>query len=82
MAYTGPEWITAAGSLGTVKELVPFTFDLKVFTGPYTGTFKVIAGTLPNGIRLTEHGNVAGYPCTQVSGVPVSYTHLTLPTKA
>lgn len=71
MAYTGPQWLTPAGSLGRIKELIPFSFDLDASTGPYSGTFKVISGTLPNGIRITEHGNVAGYPCTQVTGVPL-----------
>ena len=71
MAYTGPSWLTPAGSLGRIKELIPFSFDLDASTGPYTGTFRVISGTLPIGIRITEHGNVAGYPCTQVTGVPL-----------
>lgn len=66
------QWITNAGSLGIAVELEPFSVDLKVNTGLLRAKFNLISGQLPPGLRLSEQGNISGYPVGQLSGVPLA----------
>lgn len=67
-----PSWITRAGSLGIAVQLEPFSVDLKVQTGIYRATFKVISGQLPPGLSLSERGNITGYPIGKLGGIPLA----------
>lgn len=67
-----PQWITRAGSLGIAVELEPFSVNLAVQTGDARAQFKLISGQLPPGLRLTQQGNISGYPIGKLSGVPLA----------
>ena len=57
---TTPTWITAAGFLGTVTELVS-TSTIISAQGTDT-TYAVISGHLPLGLSLSSTGIIAGTP--------------------
>jgi hypothetical protein len=68
-----PQWITAAGSIGTIPEGVFYRVTLRAEAAPgETVYYQLIAGHLPAGIQLTTAGFVEGIPVNLVSvqGVP------------
>jgi hypothetical protein len=70
-----PVWETPAGSLGVVPESIFYQQNL-VAVDPDGGQvlYKVIAGSLPEGVQCTETGVVVGTPLatTGLQGVPVA----------
>lgn len=69
-----PQWITPAGSLGSIAEgeFYKTTIVAAADVGE-TVYYRLIAGTLPNGIQITPNGTLAGIPSTtaNVQGVPL-----------
>jgi hypothetical protein len=68
-----PQWITAAGSLGTIPEGVFYQVPISAVANGEDVFFRVIAGQLPTGIQITSAGVVEGVPRSilNVQGVPV-----------
>jgi hypothetical protein len=68
-----PQWITPPGNLGTVAEGLFFTSPVEA-VDPDGGIvkYKLIAGTLPEGIQVKANGIVEGVPqaFAKVQGVP------------
>jgi hypothetical protein len=69
-----PQWITPAGSLGTIPEGVFYSTPL-VAVEPDLGDpvyYQLIAGTLPAGIQIQQTGIINGVPkaVANVQGVP------------
>ena len=68
-----PQWITDAGSLGTIAEGLFFNVPV-IAEDPDGGTVKysLVAGELPEGIQVTLNGVVEGVPTpfARVRGVP------------
>lgn len=66
-----PVWITPAGSLGTIAEGIFFTLPL-VAVDPDLSTvyYKLVSGSLPAGVQITDTGNVIGVPSAKAQGVP------------
>lgn len=58
-----PQWITKAGNIGTIQELVYFDKTLEV-TDPAGGgiNYKFLAGELPPGIQVIKEGKLQGVP--------------------
>lgn len=68
-----PQWITAAGSIGTIPEGVFYRVTLRAEADPgETVFYQLIAGRLPAGIQLTTAGTVEGIPVNLITiqGVP------------
>lgn len=55
------KWITPAGNLGLITERVTFNLQLNV-ESETTVVFKLIAGNLPQGLRLLDSGKIVGSP--------------------
>jgi hypothetical protein len=70
-----PQWITTAGSLGTIPEGVFYSTPLIAVDplGEDTVYFALIAGQLPSGVQIQQTGILAGVPLAvaNVQGVPV-----------
>jgi len=72
-----PVWITPAGNLGIIPEGIFYQQSLKAYDpAPEPGTdlyYRVIAGTLPQGIQCSATGLIAGVPLAVASlqGVPL-----------
>jgi hypothetical protein len=68
-----PQWITPAGSLGTIPEGVFYQIPILATVAGQDVFFRVIAGQLPTGIQITSAGVVEGVPrnILTVQGVPV-----------
>lgn len=69
-----PIWITPAGSLGIIPESEFFQQNLQAYDPDATPVFfRLIAGTLPDGIQLAANGAMTGVPLAVASlqGVPV-----------
>lgn len=55
-----PQWITPVGFLGTATERIATSVSLEVIN---TGTFSIISGTLPGGLKLNSTtGIISGTP--------------------
>lgn len=67
-----PQWITPAGSLGTIPEGVFYSIPIEAVANSETVYYMVLAGQLPAGIYLNENGLLAGIPQSVVTiqGVP------------
>jgi hypothetical protein len=72
-----PVWITPAGNLGTIPEGIFYQQSIKAYDPvPEPGTdlyYRVIAGTLPQGIQCSATGLIAGVPqaIASLQGVPL-----------
>ena len=70
-----PVWETPAGNLGVIPESIFYQQNL-IATDPNGGDvfFRLIAGTLPEGMQVSQTGLVAGVPLatTSLQGVPVA----------
>ena len=68
-----PQWITPAGSLGTIAEGVFYQLPVRAEAGADEVFFRLIAGSLPAGIQITEAGIIEGVPDTveNVRGIPL-----------
>lgn len=70
-----PVWETPAGSLGVVPESIFYQQNLVAVDPDGSEVFyKVIAGSLPEGVQCTDTGVIVGTPLAQASlqGVPVA----------
>jgi len=69
---TQPQWVTAAGSLGTIPEGVFYQVPIQAVAGVEDVYYTVIAGQLPAGIELRNDGTVTGVPknLAEIEGVP------------
>ena len=67
-----PQWITPAGSLGTIPEGVFYRVILRAEAGAENVYYQLIAGHLPQGVQLTTSGYIEGVPVNvvNVQGVP------------
>jgi len=68
-----PEWITPAGSLGTIPEGVFYSTPVQAVANGEDVYFTLIAGQLPDGVQVTANGTVEGVPknIVRVQGVPL-----------
>ena len=68
-----PQWITPAGSLGTIAEGVFYQLSVQAESPGNQVFFRLIAGQLPEGIQVTDSGIIEGTPETveRVQGVPL-----------
>ena len=66
-----PQWVTAAGSLGTIPEGIFYQVPVEALADGETVFYKLIAGRLPPGVQLTN-GIIEGIPqsVVNVQGVP------------
>jgi hypothetical protein len=55
------QWVTPAGNINTIQESVTYSFQL-VALSTLPVTFKVLAGNLPAGLRLSSTGLISGTP--------------------
>lgn len=62
-----PQWITKAGSLGTIPENIYYKISVSASAGLETVYYQVIAGHLPSGMVLTSTGNIEGVPTNKVT---------------
>ena len=68
-----PQWITAAGSLGTIPEGIVYSVTVEAAADPgETVYYRVVAGELPTGIQVSTTGIIEGVPqnIALVQGVP------------
>ena len=68
-----PQWITAAGSLGTIPEGIFYSVAVEAEADPdETVYYRVVAGELPTGIQVSTTGIIEGVPqnIALVQGVP------------
>lgn len=67
-----PQWITPAGSLGTIPEGIFYQVSVEAEASGQDVFFRVIAGELPDGIQVTTNGQVEGTPTARakVQGLP------------
>ena len=67
-----PQWITPAGSLGTIPEGVFYSTPVQAVANGEDVYFTLIAGQLPDGVQVTATGTVEGVPknVVRVQGVP------------
>jgi len=67
-----PQWITPAGSLGTIPEGVFYSTPVQAVANGEDVFFRLIAGQLPDGVQVTANGTVEGVPknVVRVQGVP------------
>ena len=68
-----PQWITPAGSLGTIPEGIFYHIPISAVAEGEDVFFRVIAGQLPTGIQITSAGIIEGTPrnVLTVQGVPL-----------
>lgn len=68
-----PQWITPAGSLGSIPEGQFYSTPVAAEAEGETVYFRLIAGELPAGIQITDNGQIEGVPTTstKVQGVPI-----------
>jgi hypothetical protein len=66
-----PIWTTDVTDLGAIQKQAYFEFQLEAIDAPNTITYELIAGKLPDGLRLTSAGLIKGVPEPQfaVTGV-------------
>jgi len=57
-----PQWITPAGSLGTIPEGVFYSTPVQAVANGEDVFFRLIAGELPDGVQVTANGTVEGVP--------------------
>lgn len=62
-----PQWITPAGNLGSIPEGVFYRIEVAAQAGDQDVFYRHIAGVLPDGIQVTETGQVEGVPRNTVS---------------
>ena len=69
---TQPQWITAAGSLGSIPEGVFYQTPILAVAGLDDVHYTLIAGQLPAGIQLQTNGIMTGTPSnlSEIEGVP------------
>lgn len=69
-----PQWVTAAGSLGTIPEGTFYQVPIQAVAGTEPVYYQLIAGRLPSGIQLTSEGTVEGIPrnIVDIQGVPTN----------
>ena len=67
-----PQWITDAGSLGTIPEGIFYSVSLDATANGENVFFQLIAGQLPAGIQVNSNGSIEGTPrnTVVVQGVP------------
>lgn len=67
-----PQWITPAGSLGTIPEGIFYSTPVEAIADSETVYYKLIAGQLPTGIQINPNGTLEGIPKSVVliQGVP------------
>lgn len=67
-----PQWITAAGSLGTIPEGIFYQTPIEAVAGTDEVYYSLIAGQLPPGIQLQSTGVMVGIPknLAEIEGVP------------
>jgi hypothetical protein len=67
-----PQWVTAAGSLGTIPEGIFYQVPIEAIAGSELVYYQLIAGQLPQGVQLTSNGIIEGIPrnVVNVQGVP------------
>lgn len=67
-----PQWVTAAGSLGTIPEGIFYSSPVSATADGDNVYFRLISGELPDGIQLQANGILTGVPKTVVNiqGVP------------
>ena len=67
-----PQWVTKAGSLGTIPEGIFYQVPIEAVAGDEPVYYQLIAGRLPSGIQLTSNGIVEGIPrnIVDIQGVP------------
>ena len=67
-----PQWITAAGSLGTIPEGIFYNTPIEAAAADESVFYQLIAGQLPTGIQITTAGTITGVPRSiiNVQGVP------------
>jgi hypothetical protein len=72
MSSPQPQWITPAGSLGTIPEGVFYRVAVQAEANGEDVFFRLIAGELPAGVQVTANGIVEGVPrnIVSVQGVP------------
>ena len=74
-----PVWISPPGDLGTVAEGLFFSTPV-VAVDPDGGIvkYKLIAGSLPEGIQVKTNGTVEGVPqaFAKVQGVPIEVSEM------
>jgi len=70
-----PIWNTPAGSLGIYPSLIPMTLQLSATpVSPATSlSYAVVAGTLPNGLNITETGLIYGTPSIVAQDISSSF---------
>ena len=70
---TQPQWVTAAGDLGTIPEGVFYQIPFQAIANGQDVFFTVIAGELPAGIQIKRNGVLEGVPknVVNVQGVPI-----------
>ena len=69
---TQPQWVTAAGSLGSIPEGIFYQTPIQAVAGIEDVHYALIAGQLPAGIQLQPDGLMTGVPknLTEIEGVP------------
>lgn len=72
-------WLTPAGNLGIIPELEYYDLPLDAYSptgGPLT--FKIISGSLPEGLEIYDDGRILGIPVLgQIRGVPEAISRVT-----
>jgi len=68
-----PVWTTSAGQLGVIPEAVFYQLDLAAYDPDGRDVFfRVVAGSLPDGLQCTTYGTLVGIPLATayIQGVP------------
>ena len=68
-----PIWTTLAGQLGVIPEAVFYQIDLVAYDPDGSDVFfRVVAGSLPDGLQCTTNGTLIGIPLATayLQGVP------------
>lgn len=67
-----PQWITAAGSLGTIPEGIFYSTPVEAVAEGETVYYQLIAGQLPTGVQINRNGVIEGIPKSVIliQGVP------------
>lgn len=67
-----PQWVTAAGTLGTIPEGVFYSAPVQAVANGANVYFRLIAGELPDGVQINTNGLVQGVPRNKITvqGVP------------
>jgi hypothetical protein len=69
---TQPTWTTPAGNLGVIPEGIFYSTPVVATANGDDVYFRLIAGELPDGVQVTENGQLEGVPknVVKVQGVP------------